>query len=340
MSLIFASPWFALLLVIPILYLWRYFKKKNLDPAVKFSMFSYAKKLDNGGTGNFLKYLSIFLRFFSIVLIVLGLMRLQDRTAVPVDMSNSSEGTDIVICLDTSPSMLALDFGKEDRLTIAKNVISTFIKGRPNDRLGLVVFSGASLTLCPLTIDHQALLSMISKITYEITHSDGTAIGDAIATSLNRLKKSPAKSKVIILVTDGSNNMGHISPETASDLAVELGIKIYTVGVGKDGRSVMPIKDPSGFTRYIPLEDSIDEPTLKNIALKTRGEYFRAKSEDSTKIDSLASIFAQIDSLEKTKIDKKIRYEYRELSNIFLIPAFLMLLLDVFLSSLVFRRIP
>lgn len=340
MSLFFASPWFAILLIVPILYLWYSLKKKNLTPAVKFSMFSFAKKIDSGEAGNFYKYLSIFLKFFSIFLIVLGLMRLQDRTPVPVDMSNSSQGTDIIICLDTSPSMLALDFGKEDRLKLAKDVISTFIKGRPNDRLGLVVFSGASLTLCPLTVDHQALLSMISKITHEITHSDGTAIGDAIATSLNRLKKSPAKSKVIILVTDGSNNMGHISPETASNLAVELGVKIYTVGVGKEGKSVMPVKDPSGFTRYIPIADSIDEPTLKEIASKTGGEYFRAKSEDKTKSDSMSSIFAQIDSLEKTKIDKKIRYEYRELCNIFLIPAFFMLLLDVFLSSLVFRRIP
>ncbi len=340
MSLFFASPWFALLLIVPILYLWYSLKKKNLTPAVKFSMFSYAKKLDAGDLGKFYKYLSIFLKFFAIFLMVLGLMRLQDRTPVPVDMSNSSQGTDIVICLDTSPSMLALDFGKEDRLTLAKDVISTFIKGRPNDRLGLVVFSGASLTLCPLTVDHQALLSMISKITYEITHSDGTAIGDAIATSLNRLKKSPAKSKVIILVTDGSNNMGHISPETASNLAVELGVKIYTVGVGKEGKSVMPVKDPMGFTRYIPLEDSIDEPTLKEIASKTGGEYFRAKSEKATSSDSMASIFSQIDSLEKTKIDKKIRYEYKELANIFLIPAFLMLLFDVFLSSFVFRRIP
>lgn len=339
MSLIFASPWFALLLVIPILYIWLSLKKKNLNPALKFSMFSFAKQLDNGAIGNFYKYLSIFLKFFAVVLIILGLMRLQDRTAVPVDMSNSSQGTDIVICLDTSPSMLALDFGKEDRLTLAKDVISTFIKGRPNDRLGLVVFSGASLTLCPLTVDHQALLSMISKITYEITHSDGTAIGDAIATSLNRLKKSPAKSKVIILVTDGSNNMGHISPETASDLAVELGVKIYTVGVGSDEKAVMPIKTLFG-TRYVPLEDSIDEKTLREIASKTGGEFFRARSEDSTKNDSLSSIFAQIDSLEKTKIDNKVRYEYRELSNLFLIPAFLMLFFDVFLSSVLFKRIP
>lgn len=339
MSLIFASPWFALLLVIPILYIWLSLKKKNLNPALKFSMFSFAKQLDNGAIGNFYKYLSIFLKFFAVVLIILGLMRLQDRTAVPVDMSNSSQGTDIVICLDTSPSMLALDFGKEDRLTLAKDVISTFIKGRSNDRLGLVVFSGASLTLCPLTVDHQALLSMISKITYEITHSDGTAIGDAIATSLNRLKKSPAKSKVIILVTDGSNNMGHISPETASDLAVELGVKIYTVGVGSDEKAVMPVQTLFG-TRYVQLEDSIDEPTLKSIASKTGGEFFRARSEDSTRNDSLSSIFAQIDSLEKTKIDNKVRYEYRELSNLFLIPAFLMLFFDVFLSSVLFKRIP
>ena len=124
MSLIFASPWFALLLVIPILYIWLSLKKKNLNPALKFSMFSFAKQLDNGAIGNFYKYLSIFLKFFAVVLIILGLMRLQDRTAVPVDMSNSSQGTDIVICLDTSPSMLALDFGKEDRLTLAKDVIS------------------------------------------------------------------------------------------------------------------------------------------------------------------------------------------------------------------------
>ena len=133
--------------------------------------------------------------------------------------------------------------------------------------------------------------------------------------------------------------MGHISPETASDLAVELGVKIYTVGVGSDEKAVMPVQTLFG-TRYVQLEDSIDEPTLKSIASKTGGEFFRAKSEDSTRNDSLSSIFAQIDSLEKTKIDNKVRYEYRELSNLFLIPAFLMLFFDVFLSSVLFKRIP
>ncbi len=333
---VIASPWLSLLLVFPLLYFYFFILKgKKSTSSLHFPMFAAVKSSGNGLKGKVFSVLSSFLRLAALVLIVLAAMRFQNRTAVLDDYSSSSAGTDIIVCLDTSPSMLALDFGQEDRLTVAKEVISGFIKGRPDDRIGLVVFSGATLTLCPLTIDHEALLGMIAGITYEITKSDGTAIGDAIAVSINRLKKSPAKSKVIILVTDGSNNMGHIDPNTAAEMASKLGIKIYSIGVGKGGRSVMPMKDAFGITRYIPLDDSLDEQALTKIAVKTGGEYQRARSADS-----LASIFSKIDGLEKTEIKRKPSFSYEELFAFFLIPAVLALLADALLVNTVGRRIP
>ncbi|MCQ2736062.1 MAG: VWA domain-containing protein [bacterium] len=334
--IVISSPWMALLLALPCIYLYFSFKKgSRRTSAIKFPMLAAVKASANLETGRIFQGLSHVMRFVALCLIVLALMRFQSRTPLPASDAGSFNGSDIIVCLDTSPSMLALDFGRNDRLTVAKEVIAGFIKERKDDRIGLVVFSGACLTLCPLTVDHDALLRLTGDITHEITKSDGTAIGDAIAVSINRLKNSKAKSKVIILVTDGSNNMGHIDPNTAADMASELGIKIYSIGVGKGGRSVIPSKDMFGVTRYFAIEDSLDENSLTEIALKTGGEYQRARSADSLK-----SIFEKIDSLEKTEFKKKASFTYRELFGFFLIPALIILLIDIIFVNTAARRIP
>ncbi len=336
MTTVIASYWFGLLVFLPLAVLYFVFRRKaRRTSAVRFPLLSIVKKSGSGVQGKFFSLLSFFLNFIALILIILALMRFQSKVPMPADYSSSFDGTDIMICLDTSPSMLAVDFGRDDRITVAKEVISEFIKGRPNDRIGLVVFAGASLTMCPLTLDHGTLIDLTSSLEQDVTKTDGTAIGDALATSINRLKNSAAKSKVIILVTDGSNNMGHIDPNTAAEIAKKLGIKIYSIGVGKEGISQMPIRGPLGITRYVPIEDSLDEPALRKLADISGGEYSRAKS-----IDSLKLIFNRIDSLEKTEFKKQASFIYSELFNFFLIPAFIMLLLDVLLTNTIARRIP
>ena len=336
-SLNINSPWFALAFLLPlIVFIVALMKHKKLSSYIMFPFAHLFKKIKpmNVALSSFWVKVPIFLRFIALILIVLGLMRFQNVTPIPTDQSNYS-GTDIIICLDTSPSMLAIDFNPNDRLTVAKQVVVNFIKGRHNDRIGLVAFSGAAMTICPLTTDYEALINLVLQITEKITQTDGTAIGDALAVSINRLKDSHAKTKIIILVTDGRSNMGEIDPIFAADMAKKLGIKIYTVGVAKKGESVMPHEDVFGKIRYLRITDDLDEETLTQIAEETGALYQRGSSEVS-----LENIFKEINTLEKTDFKSKQEYTYKELFNTFLIPALYILLLELLLSNTLCRKLP
>ena len=271
------------------------------------------------------------LRVLALVLLITALAR---PSTVSSDREYQTKGVDIVICLDISGSMLAEDFQPENRLYVAKQEAIKFIKGRENDRIGLVVFARKAFTQCPLTTDYRILIELVKEIRVGMI-ADGTAIGLGIATSVNRLRDSTAKSKVIILITDGSNNAGNIDPITAAELAKTFGIKIYTIAVGKGGLVPFPVEDPFFGKRYVQANVEIDEQILKRIADITGGLFFRARDPKS-----LSEIYEKINKLEKTEIKVKEYKSYNELFPFFLIPALLLLVLDVTLRQTVLLKVP
>jgi Ca-activated chloride channel family protein len=250
----------------------------------------------------------------------------------------STEGIDIVLAVDVSGSMLAEDFKiggeRRNRLEVVKKVIGNFILGRESDRIGMVVFAGRAYTQCPLTLDYNVLLQLLDKARIGMVE-DGTSIGSAIATCLNRLRNTKAESKVIILLTDGVNNLGKIDPQTAAEMARTLGVKIYTIGAGSKGEVPYPVTDIWGRTVYQPVSIPIDDESLEKIAQTTGGRYFAA--EDT---GSLEKIFKLIDGMEKTASESTIYTEYRELFPYFAIPAFCCLLIGIVLENTRFRRLP
>jgi len=299
-----------------------------------FSSLSYFKKI---GQGRFIKFrhILIALRIFVIVLLTVALARPQSGKA---HSKVKTEGIDIVLALDVSSSMLAEDFklkGKRrNRLHVAKEVVEDFIKWRENDRIGMVVFAGQAYTQCPLTPDYGILLKFLEKVKIGMIE-DGTAIGSAIGVCVNRLKTSEAKSKVIILLTDGRNNKGEIDPLTAAELAKTFDIKIYTVGAGTKGLAPFPAKNVFGYKVYQSLKIEIDDEGLTEIAKITDGRYFRA-----TDTDSLKEVYRQIDSLEKTEMEVTRYTEYKELFHYLLFPALGIFLFEIVLANTRFRRIP
>ena len=254
------------------------------------------------------------------------------------DLKIQTEGIDIVLSIDCSTSMLAEDFKlagrRQNRLEVVKQVVKDFIKGRQNDRIGIVAFAARAYTACPLTLDYGWLLENLERIKIGLIE-DGTAIGSGIASSLNRLNDIRAKSKVIILLTDGRNNTGKISPGVATEAARALKVKIYTIGAGTKGMAPYPVKDFFGNTVYQPAQIDIDEDTLRKIAQDSGGKYFRA-----TDTESLREIYKEIDRLEKTIIEEKGYSEYEELFPYFLIPGLAILFLEIILTNTVFRKIP
>lgn len=279
------------LVYIPVI-AWYILKHKNANASMGLSSIKAFDKI--GRTWKvYLKHGLFLLRLLALgcLIIVLARPQLKDSWR-----TSSTEGTDIVIAIDVSTSMLARDF-QPDRLEAAKKVAAKFINGRESDNIGLVVFAGESLTGVPMTVDRSQLLSYINGITTDMIE-DGTAIGDGIATSLNRLKEGKAKSKSIILLTDGSNNTGIATPQMAADVAKEMGVKIYAVGIGTNGMADFPRLDMLGRVEYVKLPVVIDEATLQNIAQNTGGKYFRA-----TDNKVLNDVFREIDALEKTQMD-------------------------------------
>ena len=278
----------------------------------------------------YLRHLPILLRMAVFVMVVVALARPQ---TVEHKAKTTSEGIDIVMAMDVSTSMLACDF-KPDRLTASKEVASQFVTNREFDRIGLVVFAGEAYTQSPLTTDQSSLQTLLGRLQCGIIE-DGTAIGNGLATAINRLRESDSKSKVIILVTDGVNNRGQISPLTAADFANELGIKVYTIGVGSNGMAPYPALDFWGNVVYQNMPVEIDEKILQDIAEKTGGEYFRA-----TDNKSLERIYDHIDKMEKSKVEKLDYTHIYEEYLLFVLWALGLLLAEFIVKYVVLKRIP
>ena len=327
----FANPLFLILFgIIPVL-IWYYFRQAKVrNASLSFSDVSIVKGIRPNFRVKY-RHFPMILRMVAIFIFILAMARPQ---AGQKEEEIITEGIDIILTLDTSGSMKAEDFKPQNRLGAAKEVLEEFISSRHNDRIGLVVFARYSFTQCPLTLDYGVLLDLLEKIDIGIIE-DGTAIGTAIANSVNRLRDSKVKSKIIVLLTDGMNNAGKIDPQTAAKTAKALDIKIYTIGAGKPGGALYPIEDPIFGKRYVRMNTEIDEDLLKEVAQVTGGMYFRAKDEKGLK-----EIYETISKLEKTEIETKEYANYTELAGIFLLPALLIILLEVILSNTIFRKIP
>lgn len=329
----FNNPSVLLLLFFIPLYL--YFKlHTQKEAAMKFSNVEQAKKIRPSLTIK-LRHIPLWIRSLVFVFIITALARPQkgiEHTKMP------TEGIDIILALDVSTSMYAEDFtlnGKSiNRLAVIKPIVKEFIKDRTSDQIGMIVFAGRPYTQCPLTLDYGILSQFLDKVEIGMVE-DGTAIGSAIATCINRLKGLPGKSKIVILLTDGRNNMGKIDPLTAAEMAKTMGVKIYTIGAGAKGLAPYPVMDPFGNKTYTRISVDIDEDTLKQIAQITSGMYFRA-----TDTEGLREIYKQIDQMEKTKIEVKIYMEYKELFPYFLIPGLFLLILEIIISNTWLRKIP
>lgn len=277
----------------------------------------------------YLRHLPFVLRLLAITLIVIVIARPQSSNSW---QDQTTEGIDIIIAEDISGSMLAKDL-KPNRLKAAKNVAIDFIQGRPNDNIGLVVFAGESFTQCPLTTDHDVLINLFNSVDFGMIE-DGTAIGSGLANAISRIKDSKAKSKVIILLTDGSNNAGDIAPETAAEIARNFGIRVYTIGIGTHGTAPYPVMTPFGI-QYQNQEVVIDEDILKSIAQVTGGSYFRAT--DNRKLEA---IYQQIDKMEKTKIEVKEFSKKNEMYFIFALLALVLIITEIVLRNTLLRKIP
>ena len=329
--MIFANPSYIylLLLLIPLIG-WYFWKMRKNQASVEMSS-SQAFDAPKAVTAKvYLRHVPFVLRMIAIALVIVILARPQSTNSW---QNSSTEGIDIMMAIDISSSMLAQDL-RPNRLEAAKNVAAAFINGRPNDNIGLVVFSAESFTQCPLTTDHAILLNLFKNIQSGMIE-DGTAIGLGLANAVSRIKDSQAKSKVIILLTDGSNNRGEIAPVTAAEIAKTFGIRVYTIGVGTKGEAPYPFRRPGGMiqTQMIPVD--IDEPTLKQIATTTGGQYFRA-----TDNASLKEIYSEIDQMEKTKISvreySKKQEEYKNIALLLLA----LLLLELLLKHTLLKKIP
>ena len=324
----FANPeyLFLLLLLLPIVG-WYIYELRKSDASVQVSD-TRVLAAQPKSIRIWLLHVPFVLRIAVITLISIALARPQLTNKWS---SQSTEGIDIMMALDISGTMLAEDL-RPNRLEAAKKVASDFVIARPNDQIGLVVFAGESFTQCPLTTDHAVLVNLFKSVEYGMVE-DGTAIGLGLANALNRMKDSETKSKVIILLTDGSNNRGDIDPQTAAEIAKTYGIRVYTIGVGSYGQARVPVQTPIG-KQYITMDNEFDETTLRSIAETTGGQYFRAK--DNT---SLKAIYDQIDQMEKTKLRVREFSKHTENFMPFLYAALICLLLELIIRYFVLRTI-
>lgn len=324
----FASPayLFLLLLLIPVVG-WYIYELRKADASLQMSDTRVLKKQPKSAR-IYLLHVPFVLRVACITLLSIALARpqLTNRWS-----SESTEGIDIMMALDISGTMQAEDL-KPNRLEAAKQVASDFVIARPNDQIGLVVFAGESFTQCPLTTDHAVLINLFKSVKFGMIE-DGTAIGLGLANAVNRMKDSQTKSKVIILLTDGSNNRGEIDPQTAAEIANTYGIRVYAVGVGSHGQARVPVQTPVG-VQYMMMDSEFDESTLQRIANTTGGQYFRA-----TDNSSLKSIYEQIDQLEKTKLRVREYAKHTDIFPPFIVAALLCLIAEIILRYFVLRTV-
>lgn len=326
----FESPYYLWLLVllVPIIgyYIWRTLWG---GASIQFSSTDALRRAPRT-LRYYLRHVPFALRTTAFALMIVAFARPQDVERLS---HSNTEGIDIMLSIDVSGSMLARDF-KPDRITAAKEVAGSFIADRYGDRLGLVVFAGEAFTQSPLTTDQGTLQTLVSRIRSGLIE-DGTAIGNGLATAINRLRESEAKSKVIILLTDGVNNRGSITPMTAAEIAQAQNIRVYTIGVGSEGMAPYPAIDMYGEMTFIQQKVEIDEKTLQMIAEMTGGRYFRATDKEK-----LQAIYDEINQMEKSKVEVTERYLYHELFAGWLLAALALLIIEFLLSSLLLKRIP
>lgn len=334
--MIFQNPW-AFFLLVPLVAwcVWVVFFKSESTPGFQFSS-ARLLKLRQVSWRVRLAFLPRLLGFLSLIFVVVALARPQ-KTAQQVQ--KNVEGIDIVIALDISDSMLIEDMQPENRMVASKKTIKEFIEGRVSDRIGLVVFSGEAFTRVPLTLDYELLLRSLAEVETTRNIKMGTAIGVALANAVGRIKESKAKSKVIVFLTDGENNSGTIDPETALKIAEEYGVKIYSIGMGKDGQAQLPVYIDDGrgnkIKQYRPMHSKVNEELLGNFAKRTGGRFWRA-----TTGEGLDQVFHEIDRLEKTKIDVNKFVRYEELFQKYLYYALAIFLVAKFLELTWLRRVP
>jgi len=325
----FEHPLF-LLLFIPFLAMLFYQIRGVLTPTIKYTNLAALRKIEHRST----KYISQVARFLRYLILALMIITMAKPQLIDSNKQVSSEGIDIMLVLDTSRSMAAEDMQPSNRLEAAKDTIKNFISKRLSDRIGLVVFGSDAYTLCPLTLDYSILGNFIDDIDISMA-GNGTSIGMGIAVGLNRLKDSDTKSKVMILLTDGENNGGDIDPIRASQLAKDLGVKVYTIGVGKDGVVKIPYMHPIKGKDYLMQSTQLDEDSLRKIAVNTNAAYFR-----STDTDSLKEIYSKIDSLEKSSIKTEMIERFSELFPKLLTLIFMLMLVELLVFNIVFVVTP
>lgn len=326
----FAQPeWLLLLALVPVAGAWEWWRGRRGVRGMQYSNVDAARAAPKSVWAR-LRALPAVLRVVVLVLGILALARPQERDVVE---ERFAEGVDIVLVLDTSSSMRAQDF-RPNRFEAARDVAADFIQGRSSDRVGLVVFAGKAFTQAPLTLDYSFLLSMLEEVELGIIE-DGTAIGTALAMSVNRLKETEATSKVVILLTDGQNNRGEIDPVTAAEVASAMNVRVYTIGVGTHGQAPVVIDHPFTGRQVQMVDVEIDEEMLRSVADKTGGQYFRATDKDK-----LREIYAEIAELEKTKIEELSYTSYKERFAFFLWPALGLLLAELILVNTRLRRFP
>lgn len=328
-NITFAYPWVLyLLFLLPLMTAWYIFKGRKNQSSITYSSFTVLDDVPKTFRER-LRHIPIALRLLGLACLIIALARPQDFSS---GQNVSAEGIDIAIVLDISGSMLAEDF-KPNRLDAAKNLTDQFIQSRITDRIGLVIFAREAFTQCPLTIDYAVLRNLLAEIKSGMV-PDGTAIGNAIANGVNRLKDSDAESKVMILLTDGVNNAGEVDPLSAAEIAKTFGVRIYSIGVGSRGEAPFPVRTPFG-TRYQMMPVEIDEPLMKSISEATGGQYFRA-----TNNKALEEIYDTIDKLEKTKIEITSYRTARELYYGWLGGGLMLLFLELGLLKTIFRKLP
>ena len=327
-NITFGQPLLLLLfLIIPVLIIWKFGKGKKGIAAIRMSTTKGLAK--SKSWKNAVQQFPFIFRLLALSCIIMALARPQVKFD---ETETEGQGIDIVLCIDVSGSMTAQDF-TPNRMEAAKKVAIDFVNHRETDRIGVVIFAGESFTQCPLTTDHYVLKTQISQIRNGLLE-DGTAIGSGLATSVDRLRNSKAKSKVIILLTDGVNNGGLIDPSTAKEIAKTFKIKVYTIGVGTDGYAPTPVSTPLGIVMQ-SQKVSIDEGLLKNIATETGGKYFRA-----TNNRSLENIYNEIDKMEKSKVELITFHRYSEKFYPFIFAAMAFLLIEIILRYTLFRKFP
>lgn len=329
----FKDPW-ILILIPAVLFTLFFLKKKKEIPGIRFSNGELLTGLKDSFRIKIFKNVFL-LRVLSSTLIIFALAGPQ---SVLKESKILSEGIDIVLTVDVSTSMLAEDFStdtkRKGRIEAAKDVIKNFVGGRSNDRVGMVIFASRAYTVCPLTLDHEWFLQNLERVEAGMLE-DGTALGYGIISALSGLKNAKTKEKVIILLTDGRNNAGDISPLTAAEAAKALKVKVYTIGVGSKKTVFYPVQDPFGNKIYKPVNAEVDEKTLKLIASRTGARFFRA-----TDIGTLQEIYNEIDKLEKSMIEEKAYYKYGEMFHLFLIPGMVLLFLEFIIKNIILKVLP